>query len=97
MKVVALVVDLADRVTIGEGVRFVRSADALVEAAGEPSCELVLVDLTLPGALDVLPKLPGRVIAFGPHVDAEVLATAAERGAEAMPRSRFFREQPWRG
>jgi hypothetical protein len=97
VSVVALVVDLADRMTIGAGVRFVRSADALLEAAGEPSCHLVLVDLTLPGALDVLPNLDGRVIAFGPHVDTEALAAATERGAEAMPRSRFFREQPWRG
>jgi DNA-binding NarL/FixJ family response regulator len=96
MNVVALVIDLADRMTIGEAVRFVRTADALVQAVAESDCDLVLVDLTLPGALDALAHLDRRVIAFGPHVDGDALTTAQERGAEAMPRSRFFREQPWR-
>lgn len=91
MTVVALVVDLADRTAIGEGVQFVRSADALagVDAA------LVLVDLTVPGAMDAIAFAPGRVIAFGPHVATDALAAAAAAGAEVMPRSRFFRERPW--
>jgi hypothetical protein len=90
--VVALVVDLADRVTIGDGVRFVRTPDELV---GLPT-ELALVDLTIPGALEVIPQLTCRVIAFGPHVQSDALDAAAAAGAEAMPRSRFFRERPWR-
>ena len=90
--VVALVVDLADRMAIGDGVRFVSNPEALVSA----DADLVLVDLAIPGALDVISQLTGRVIAFGPHVATDVLAAAEGAGAEAVPRSRFFREQPWR-
>jgi hypothetical protein len=91
MKVVALVTDLADRSMIGDGVQFVRSPAQLREV----DADLVLVDLNVPGALDVIPS-GVRVIAYGPHVETELLAVAAERGAEAWPRSRFFREAPWR-
>jgi hypothetical protein len=92
VNVVALVVDLADRVAIGDGVRFVRTPEELLDV----TAELALVDLTIPGALDVVPQLTARVIAFGPHVQTDVLTAASAAGAEAMPRSRFFRERPWR-
>jgi hypothetical protein len=91
MKVVALVVDLGDRMRIGEGVRFVRRASDITDA----DADLVLVDLTVPDALAAIAGATGRVIAFGPHVATDDLAAAAAAGAEAMPRSRFFRERPW--
>jgi hypothetical protein len=89
--IVALVVDLGDRMRIGEGVRFVRRAADV----GDLEADLVLVDITVPGALDAIAAAPGRVIAFGPHVATDDLAAAEAAGAEAMPRSRFFRERPW--
>jgi hypothetical protein len=87
--VVALVVDLADRMQIGEGVRFVRRAADVGDA------DLVLVDLTVPDALEAIASANGKVIAFGPHVATDDLAAAAAAGADVMPRSRFFRERPW--
>jgi len=91
MKIVALVVDLADRVAIGDGVTFVRTPDAL----GSSGADLCLVDLAVPGALEAVARAPGRVVAFGPHVATELLAAAEAAGAEVLPRSRFFRERPW--
>ena len=39
----------------------------------------------------MLPSLTGRVIAFGSHVDAELLAAARAAGCdEVLPRSKFF-------
>jgi hypothetical protein len=91
VKVVALVVDLGDRMRIGEEVRFLRRAADVSDA----DADLVLVDLTVAGALDAIAAAPGRVIAFGPHVATDALAAAEAAGAETMPRSRFFRERPW--
>jgi hypothetical protein len=38
--------------------------------------------------------VPGaRIVAFGPHVDADVLEQAAADGADVvLPRSRFFQD-----
>jgi len=91
MKVAALVVDLADRVAIGDEVTFVRTPAALAGSGAD----LSLVDLAVPGALEAVALAPGRVIAFGPHVASDLLAAAEEAGAEVLPRSRFFRERPW--
>jgi hypothetical protein len=86
MKIVALVTDLADRSMLGEGVTFVRRPEQLagIEA------DLVVVDLTVAGALDAIPQ-GVRVMAYAPHVETELLEAAAGRGAEALPRSVFFR------
>ena len=96
MSVVALTRDLGDRSRIAAAVPeavFVH-ASALLPAAAT-GAEVVLVDLTSAGALDVLGAVvavAGRVVGFGPHVDAELLAAALATGAEAVPRSRFFRD-----
>jgi hypothetical protein len=94
-RVVALVTDLADRVAIGDGARYVRRPEDLdgIDA------DVVIVDLSVPGALDAITSTAtgSRVVAYGAHVATELLAEAAERGAEVMPRSRFFRERPWQG
>jgi hypothetical protein len=96
VKVVALAPDLGDRSRIGavapEAV-FVGAAALLPQAA--EGADVVLVDLSRAGVLDVLDEvvaLGGRVVAYGPHVDAELLAAATAAGAEAVPRSRFFRD-----
>ena len=54
----------------------------------------MIVDLTRPDALEAIAAVgPGRrTIAYGPHVATDVLAAATAAGAEAVPRSRFFRD-----
>ena len=88
--VVAYVPDLMDRSRLaGIEVTFVASPAAL--AAASASADVVVIDLSRPGALDVLASLSGRVIAFGSHVDAELLAAARAAGCdEVLPRSKFF-------
>jgi hypothetical protein len=89
--VVAYVPDLMDRSRIAAAVpdaTFVRSAAELVDAAAD----VVVLDAARPGALDVVPLLRGRVVAFGSHVDSDLLDAARAAGVdEVMPRSAFFR------
>lgn len=91
-RIVAVSTDLMDRskLTAGlPGVEIVRPgpdlADRLVGA------DVIVVDLALPGALADAVTTNARVLAYGSHVDDETLATARGAGAEAMPRSVFFR------
>jgi DNA-binding NarL/FixJ family response regulator len=92
--VVAFVPDLMDRSRLSgiDGVSFVASPAALVEAAS--TADLVVVDLGRPRVLEVLPSITSlapRVIAFGSHVDEELLAAARRAGCrEVLPRSKFF-------
>ena len=96
MKVVALTPDLGDRGRIESllpdaDVTFVGAAALLPSAAA--GADVVLVDLTRAGAVDVLDEVVGlgiRVVAYGPHVDTALLAAATAAGAEAVPRSRLF-------
>ena len=94
--VVAWVTDLMDRSRFGGlDVTFVRDRDALL-AAITPDATAV-VDLGRPGALDALAQIvaaAATVVAFAPHVDDDVMATARSVGVEVLPRSRFFREVP---
>ena len=86
--VVAIATDLMDRSKISGAlgdVRFVRPGGDLADA------EVVIVDLALPGALDDAVRSGARVIAYGSHVAGDVLASARAAGAEALPRSVFFR------
>ncbi len=69
---------------------FVRSAEACAGA------DVVVVDLSrhaqLVAAIRAAAPL-AHIVAFGPHVDDETLATARRDGADAvLPRSRFFRD-----
>ena len=86
--------DLMDRSKIGAAladVVFVRTADAASEAGDDVT--LVIVDLRLAGPVQIGALVEGgaRVVAFGSHVDEDVLAAARDAGAEALPRSVFFR------
>lgn len=93
MKVVALTPDLLDRSKVSAAVPdVVHVGAAALLARAADGADLVLVDLTRPGALDVVADLnAGRIVGFGPHVDGDLLAAATAVGIEAMPRSRFFR------
>jgi 2-keto-3-deoxy-6-phosphogluconate aldolase len=97
--VVAYVPDLMDRSKVqavgGDTVRFVPSAAELAGAASDAGVRLVVVDLSRPGVLDVLPSLATaevRIIGFGSHVDHDLLEAARAAGCnEVLPRSAFFR------
>jgi hypothetical protein len=55
------------------------------------AADLVLVDLGRLHDLTVLTAIEARVVGFGSHVDDAQLAAASDAGAEALPRSVFFR------
>lgn len=70
-------------------------ASRLAEAASEGTAvSLVLLDLSRAGALERVAEAAGagaRVVAFGSHVDRDVLDAAREAGChEVLARSAFF-------
>lgn len=89
--IVGLVTDLLDRSRFPAGVRFVRSLDA---GAGE--ADVVVVDLGVAGALDAVRALrsagsTARIVAYGSHVERELLAEARAAGCDrVLARSVFF-------
>ena len=96
--VAAYTPDLMDRSKIMAAVpecKFVARPEALVGLAG---CDVVVVDLSKRGVLDILGDLCRsgvRVVAYGAHVDKQLLATATEAGCdEVLPRSQFFSRLP---
>lgn len=109
--VCALVADLifASRIRgagAAEGVRVdtVATAQALLEAAHAARPRLILIDLAARGADPVSliaavkadPELASvPIVAFGPHVDADVLTAARDAGADrVLARSAFVRLLP---
>ncbi|PZS17750.1 MAG: hypothetical protein DLM54_09200 [Acidimicrobiales bacterium] len=100
--VVALVPDLMDRSKVQAAARgagailsLVAEASALAEAASEDA-DLVIVDLSRPGALDALPDLARvRTVGFASHVNRALMQGAQEAGCqEVLARSAFFRRLP---
>ena len=90
--IVALVADLMDQSRIRAAlpdVRFIRDPAQAADAA------VVLVDIAR-GAdhvAAVRAVTPGRIVAFGPHVDDDARAAARAAGADAvLARSVFFRD-----
>lgn len=108
MPVVFLTVDLmfSSRVlgaatSLGLALKIVPSAPALPPGAGADT-QLVFVDLTLPGlqlaaTVNALREQcpAAKIIAFGPHVDAPLLAEAAQVGCDVvLSRSQFQQRYP---
>ncbi len=66
----------------------------------EPGASMLLVDLDADGALDAIDRCrtmvpTPRIVAFGPHVRADLLTAAREAGAdEVLPRSAFVARLP---
>lgn len=99
-RVVALVPDLMDRsritAALGDDVALVATPGHLAQRlAGPDQPEIVVVDLGRRGVLDALPGIRAatgaRLIAFGAHVERELLAAARAAGCdEVVPRSVFF-------
>jgi hypothetical protein len=91
--VVAVAPDLMDRSRITSavpGVRFVTPGElAAVDA------DVLLLDLSRPGVLELVGSLTARTVGFCPHVDDELAARAREAGCdEVLARSVFFRRLP---
>jgi hypothetical protein len=90
-RIVAYTPDVMDRSKIaaaGDCVFVSRPADLTALCAG---ADVVVVDLTRPGVIDVLPSLEGRVVGFANHTSRDVMEAARAAGcAEVLPRSDFF-------
>ena len=90
-RVVAYVPDLMDRSKVaaaGDCVFVSRPGDI---AALCPAADVVVVDLTRPGVVEVLAGLDARVIGFANHTSREVMEAARAAGCEqVLPRSDFF-------
>lgn len=90
--------DLLDRSRISAGavaagltVVLARKAED-IPAHLEDNGTLVLIDLSRPGALEVLPALgSARCVGFAPHVDADLMRRARSAGCPGVfARSAFF-------
>lgn len=90
-RVVAYVPDLMDRSKVaaaGDCIFVSRPADL---AALSAEADVVVVDLTKPGVVDVLPDLDARIIGFANHTSRDVMDAARAAGCEqVLPRSDFF-------
>jgi hypothetical protein len=90
-RTVAYVPDLMDRskVSATGPVTFVSRPGDLPAAA--EGATLVVVDLSRPGVLEVLPAIAAPTIGFGRHDDRERLAAASAAGCDrVLARSAFF-------
>jgi hypothetical protein len=92
-KVVAFVPDLLDRSKLAAAgeVSFVGRPDQLAEMARSSGAELVVVDLTRPGVVDVIGDISVPVVAFANHTRRDLMEAATAAGAsQVMARSAFF-------
>ena len=93
MTIVVFADDLMDRSRISAALGDVTYARDAAAAAG---ADVVVVDLARHAAIvaGVRSSSPAaRIVAFGPHVDADLLDRATADGADVvLPRSRFFHE-----
>jgi hypothetical protein len=93
MKIVAIMTDLMDRSRVSGAVPEVTFSRDPTACAG---ADIVVVDLArhadaVGAARAAAPD--ARIVAFGPHVDDELLAQAGRDGADVvLPRSRFFQD-----
>lgn len=91
MAAFVLCTDLMDRSKIAAALPDATFVRSLAKLADQTDATLVIVDLRKVDDPEQLADLTTRTIAFGSHVDEDVLAAATAAGAEALPRSVFFR------
>ena len=90
-RVVAYVPDLMDRSKVAAAGDCVFVSNPGDIAALCPAADVVVVDLTKPGVVEVLAGLDARVIGFANHTSREVMDAARAAGCEqVLPRSDFF-------
>jgi len=91
-RIVAYVPDLMDRSRVTATtipVTFVADLAALPAAAAD--ADLVVVDLTRPGVLEIVATLVGPVIGFANHTERELMDAARAAGCTTvLARSAFF-------
>jgi hypothetical protein len=88
-RVAAYVPDLIDRSKVAAlgHVTFVDDPARLAET----DADVVVVDLSRPGVLDVLPKVRARTVGFGRHTATALLQAARDAGCdEVLARSELF-------
>lgn len=91
-KTVAYVPDMMDRSKVslaGTDITFVTTpTDLPVASVG---ADLVVIDLSRPGVLEVLPSITAPTIGFGSHIDRDRLSAATAAGCDrVLARSAFF-------
>ncbi|MBA2609433.1 MAG: hypothetical protein H0U92_10865 [Actinobacteria bacterium] len=96
---VALVPDLMDRSRLNgiADLVIVNSAAALEAVTGLGAGDVVAVDLSRDGALEVAGRIAAAgatVFGFASHVDGDTLREANALGVNAMARSAFFGRAP---
>jgi len=93
-RIAAYVPDLIDRSKVAaaaHGVTFVERPEELSSL----EADLVVLDLSRPGAVDVIPRLTARTLGFGRHTQRELLEAARQAGCdEVLVRSDFFPRLP---
>jgi AmiR/NasT family two-component response regulator len=92
-RVVAYVPDLMDRSRMAalDDVTFVSDPASLAARAAAEGAEVVVVDLTRPGALEGLAAVEGRVVGFANHTERELMDAARAAGCDTVvARSAFF-------
>ena len=93
MTVVAYVTDLMDRSKVQSAIADATFARDPSAAAG---ADVVIIDLARFGDAvgPIRAQAPkARIVAFGPHVDDQLLRRASADGADVvLPRSQFFRD-----
>ena len=89
-RIVAYVPDVMDRSKVAAAADCIFVSRPADLAGLSAAADLVVVDLTRPGVVDVLP-LDARVIGFANHTSRDVMDAARAAGcAEVLPRSDFF-------
>lgn len=93
MKIVAMMTDLMDRSRVSA---VVPGVEFTTDPAACTGADVVVIDLArhAGGVVAARGAAPAaRIVAFGPHVDDELLAQAGRDGADVvLPRSRFFQD-----
>lgn len=94
MKVAAYVPDLMDRSKVAAA-----APDATFVARPEDlssvEADLVVLDLTRPGAVEVIPNVQARTLGFCRHTMRDVIAAAEAAGCDrVLVRSEFFAGLP---
>lgn len=90
------------RIPVETAVRGCEARPVVLECLAEAPaarCSVVVVDLetpklSVPAAISALVDRGIQVLAFAPHVEAEMLEAARRAGAVAMPRSALLRRLP---
>ncbi len=67
----------------------------LKEDTGLDNYEVILIDLSDNRAFEIIKSVPNKCIAFGSHIDIDLLNKARDLGCkQVLPRSKFFEDLP---